>query len=167
MKQKNRILNTIFIIVCALIISLRIKYVHFTELHHSISDNYNSFVSYPGVGGPLSVLTLTIAMFLIINIWKKSKEDNLLKNGKEKEVKKIKELYGEGLLTEKEVNEKFDLLLNKLKKENENSDKQIETKRKNELINQLTELKDNGLLTEAEFELKKEQVLSGKQVETE
>ncbi|MEZ4817566.1 MAG: SHOCT domain-containing protein [Flavobacteriaceae bacterium] len=167
MKQKNRILYTILIIFLGLVLSSTLKYFHFLKQPDFIRDNYNSFLSYPGVGGPLSVLILTGAMFLIIGIWRKSKEDKLLKKGKVKEVNKIKKLYEEGLLTEKEVNEKFDILLNELKKEKEESDKQTETKRKNELINQLTELKENGLLTDTEFELKKEQVLSGKQIETE
>jgi hypothetical protein len=167
MKQKNRILNTILIIFLGLILSSMFKYFHFLKQPDYVRDNYQSFLSYPGVGGVLSVVTLTGAMFLIINIWKKSKEEKLIKDGKVKEIEKIKKLFAEGLLTEKEVNEKFDILLNELKKEKEEFDMQTETKRKNELINQLSELKEKGLLTETEFELKKEQVISGKQIESE
>ena len=167
MKQKNRILHTMLIIFLGLILSSMFKYFHFLKQPEYVRDNYQSFLSYPGVGGVLSVVTLTGAMFIIINIWKKSKEERLLKNGKVKEVEKIKKLFTEGLLTEKEVNEKFDILLNGLKKEKEEFDKQTETKRKNDLINQLSELKEKGLLTEIEFNVKKEQVLSGKQIETE
>jgi hypothetical protein len=106
-------------------------------------------------------------MFLIINILKKSKEEKLLEKGKQKEVEKIKKLFKEGLLSEKEVNEKFDILLKELNKEKKEIDKETESKRKLELITQLTELKDKGLLTETEFDLKKELVLSGKKIENE
>ncbi len=162
MKQENKILNTILIIFLGLILSSMFKYFHFLKQPEYIQDNYQSFLSYPGVGGVLSVVTLTCAMFLIINIWRKSKEQRLLENGKIEEVEKIKKIFTERLLTEKEVNEKFDILLNELKKEKEENDKQTETKRKNELIKQLSELKEKGLLTETEFNLKKEQVLSEK-----
>ena len=167
MKQKDRILNTVVVIFLGLILSLRFKYIHFLDQPDFVRDNYDSFFSYPGVGGPLSIFTLTVTMFFIINIWKKSKEDKLLRNGKVKEVDKIKKLFTEGLLSKKEVNEKFDILLNQLKKEKEESDKQNETRRKNELVNKLLELKEKGILTEIEFELKKKQVLSGKQIKTE
>jgi len=77
-------------------------------------------------------------------------------------LKKLKKLYREGLLTEKEVNEKFDILLIRLKeereKENQEFDNEIETKRKREILNQLLELKEQGLLTETEFNVKKEQI---------
>ena len=77
-------------------------------------------------------------------------------------MKKLKKLYREGLLTEKEVNEKFDILLIRLKeereKENQEFDNEIETKRKREILNQLLELKEQGLLTETEFNVKKEQI---------
>jgi hypothetical protein len=167
MKQKNRVLNTILTILLGLIWSLFFKYFHFLKQPDFIRNNYNSFLSFPGVGGPLSVLTLIGATFLVISIWKKSKEHKLLKNNKEKDVKKIKKLFTEGLLTEKEVEEKFDILLNELKIKKAQSDKHTETKRIKELINQLSELKENGLLTETEFQLKKEQVQSEKQVKTE
>lgn len=65
-------------------------------------------------------------------------------------------------MTEKEVNEKFDILLIRLKeereKENQEFDNEIETKRKREILNQLLELKEQGLLTETEFNVKKEQI---------
>lgn len=167
MKQKNKFLNTVFIIFLGLILVSMFKYFHFLKQPEFIQDQYQSFVSYPGVGGILSVLTITGAMFLVFNIWKKSKEEKLVENGKENEVQKIIKLFTEGLLTEKEVDKKFDILLNELKNETEEKNKILKSKRENELIVQLAELKDQGLLTETEFELKKEQVLSGKRIVTE
>ena len=143
------------------------KYFHFLKQPESIRDKYQSFLSYPGVGGTLSVLTLTSAIFIIINIWKKTKEEKLLKNGKKNEVEKIKNLFTEGLLTEKEVNEKFDILLNELENEKKEHDSISEINKTNELINKLSELKEKGLLSENEFELKKEQVISGRQIKSE
>jgi len=167
MKQENKFLNTVFIIFLGLILVSMFKYFHFLKQPEFIQDQYQSFVSYPGVGGILSILTITGAMFLVINIWKKSKEEKLIESGKENEVEKIKKLFAEGILTEKEVHNKFDILLTELKKETEENDLKAKSKRENELIEQLAELKNKGLLTETEFELKKEQVLSGKQIETE
>ncbi|MBB1151299.1 SHOCT domain-containing protein [Myroides sp. NP-2] len=167
MKQENKFLNTVFIIFLGLILVSMFKYFHFLKQPEFIQDQYQSFVSYPGVGGILSILTITGAMFLVINIWKKSKEEKLIESGKENEVEKIKKLFAEGILTEKEVHNKFDILLTELKKETEENDLKAKSKRENELIGQLAELKNKGLLTETEFELKKEQVLSGKQIETE
>lgn len=160
MKEEKRILNTMLVIFLALVLSSMFKYFHFLKQPEFIRDNYNSFLSYPGVGGILSIITLTGAMYFITDIWKKSKEEKLLKNGKDKQVEKIKKLYREGLLTEKEVNEKFDILLIRLKeeKEKEEFDNEIETKRKREILKQLLELKEQGLLTEREFDVKKEQI---------
>ena len=167
MKQKNKFLNTVFIIFLGLILVSMFKYFHFLKQPEFIQKQYQTFVSYPGVGGILSVLTITGAMFLVFNIWKKSKEEKLIESGKENEVEKIKKLFVEGLLTEKEVNKKFDILLNELKNETEEINKEAKSKKENELIEQLAELKEKGLLTETEFELKKEQVLTGKQIESE
>lgn len=166
MKQKNRFLNTVFIIFLGLILISMFKYFHFLKQPEFIQLQYQSFVSYPGVGGILSMLTITGAMFLVINIWKKTKEEKLIENGKENKVQKIKKLFIEGLLTEKEVEKKYDILLNELKIETEGINKKLKSKRESELIEQLAELKDQGLLTETEFKLKKEQVLSGKRIET-
>lgn len=167
MKQNNKILNTILIIFFGLILSSMFKYFHFLKQPDYIRDNYQSFLSYPGVGGILSILTLTSAMFIVINIWKKSKEEKLLNNGKLNEVEKIKNLFTEGLLTEKEVNEKFDILLNDLKNEKREFDNIAKINKTNELIRKLSELKEQGLLTENEFEEKKEQVISGKLIKSE
>lgn len=90
MKQESRILNTVLVIFLGLVLSSMFKYFHFLKQPEFIRDNYNSFLTYPGVGGILSVITLTGAMYFIIDIWKKSKEEKLLKNGKDKEVEKIK-----------------------------------------------------------------------------
>src|SRR5690606_40099263 len=116
MKQENKFLNTVFIIFLGLILVSMFKYFHFLKQPKFIQDQYQSFVSYPGVGGILSILTITGAMFLVINIWKKSKEEKLIESGKENEVEKIKKLFAEGILTEKEVHNKFDILLTELKK---------------------------------------------------
>lgn len=167
MKQKNKFLNTVFIIFLGLILVSMFKYFHFLKQPKFIQDNYQSFVSYPGVGGVLSILTITGAMILIFNIWKKSKEEKLVENGKENEVEKIKKLFIEGVLTEKEVDKKFDILLIQIKDEAQKTNEKVKSKRENELIEQLAELKNQGLLTESEFKLKKEQVLSGKQIESE
>lgn len=167
MKQKNRFLNTVFIIFLGLILVSMFKYFHFLKQPEFIQVQYQSFASYPGVGGILSMLTITGAMFLVINIWKKTKEEKLIENGKENEVQKIKKLFLEGLLTEKEVDKKYDILLNELKIETEVINRKLKSERENELIEQLSKLKNQGLLTETEFELKKEQVLSGKRIETE
>lgn len=166
MKQKKRFLNTVFIIFLGLVLISMFKYFHFLKQPEFIQVQYQSFVSYPGVGGILSMLTITGAMFLVINIWKKTKEEKLIENGKENKVQKIKKLFTEGLLTEKEVDKKYDILLNELKIETEGINKKLRSKRESELIEQLSELKDQGLLTETEFKLKKEQVLSGKRIET-
>ncbi|MFH4968580.1 SHOCT domain-containing protein [Gaetbulibacter sp. M240] len=162
MKKKNRILDTILTIFFAFILSSGLKFIHFMSQPRYIRDSYHSFLSYPGTGGIFSIAIWCGAILLLFKIWKKSKEERLLSVGKTEEVEKVKKLFKEGLLTENEVNKKFDFLLNELKKDQEEINNEAEIKRKNELINQLSELKEKGLLTETEFNTKKEMVLSSK-----
>lgn len=160
MKQQNKIGYTFLIISFSIVLILMFKYFQFLKQPDFIQRQHGSFISYPGIGGILSILTITFAFYLIINIWKISKEEQLLKIGKENEVKDLKKLLAEGLLTDKEVEEKFGILIEEFRqKMNENS-KNEQLLKKEELIKNLTRLKENGLLTDLEFENKKEQILS-------
>ena len=160
MKQKNKLRDTILIIFLMVTFVSMFKYFHFMKLPSSIQGNYQSFVSYPGVGGVLSILTITLAAFLIFNIWRKSKEEKLLKSGSLREVENIKKLFSEGLLTEKEVDAKFDILLKNHQVEINKNQQIKESLKKTETIKNLSDLRDKGLLTDEEYELKKELVQS-------
>lgn len=161
MKQHNKIGYTFLIISSSIVLILMFKYFHFLKQPDFIQHQHSSFISYPGNGGILSVLTVTFALYLLINIWKISKEEQLLKMGKENEVINLKKLLAEGLLTDKEVEEKFDIIIKEFRQKiNENSIKE-QVLKKEELIKDLSSLRENGLLTDSEFEKKKEQVLSG------
>ncbi|HRP90706.1 MAG TPA: hypothetical protein PKX92_11790 [Edaphocola sp.] len=163
MKSKKRILNTFLIVLATIILVIFFKYINFNNLPYEIRQVYNDdFWNYGGRGGIFGNATIFIALGVIIGLWKKSNEEKLTKIGYKTEVEKIKTLYSENLLTRNEVESKFSEMLKKhysketlLKKENLN--KQNDNK-KTQLIENLDELKNQGVISDFEYKIKKSEI---------
>jgi hypothetical protein len=158
MKPNDRILETILLLMGGIGLILIFKFIQFEKLPYEIQKLYNGFWEYGRFGGILGNITFVAMVGLIVILWRKSTEEKLMKLGYEKEVKKLRNVFEEGVLSRYEFEEKLNGLYQKHQQnkaievnENLNSETKANTEK---LLRDLTELKKEGLINEFEYNLK-------------
>ena len=159
----KRTLNTIIALVILIILIFIIKYFRY-EYDYELRTTYKSSTDIPGVGGILGILVVMLFIFYIIpQIWRKTKTEKIIANGKGNELDELFEAYKLNIFTKGEYELKKEELLEKINEiEIEEDYNRNEKERIQKAIKKLTELKNKKLITENEFNIKKEEIIPKK-----
>ena len=155
----KKIIKTIITVIIWLVLIYISKYLQWTN-NSEIRQTYRNWEDINGIGGIYGVIISLIIIFIIFpSIWRKTKTEKLIEKGLKKESDVLMESLNLKLITKIEYNKKVEKLLleSKIKSENKNikNFRQIEKDRFTKSLEKLTELRNNKLISDKEFEEKK------------
>lgn len=164
-----KILKTFLSIIILFILIVFSKYLNY-EIKYELRNNFESFLDVPGIGGLLGVCVILFFLYYITSIWRKTKSQKIIDLGKGDELKKLDEAFKLNILNKDEYELKKNQLLKKSVEEQvkqndlelEHDYYENEKERIEKSLKSLNDLKNENLISEKEYEEKKDELIPRK-----